>query len=307
MSMSNEQLFFLLAVLALSLALVLVLTVPRLRRRSTISRGSDPRQEPAEGLRREARPGASLQAPRLRESAGSGHRAEASPRPAAAAQLTGAAPARSGLAAEPERAGAGARVREPGAPLEATHVAAGPGSGAGRGRVCQACQRQYPTGFQFCPVDARPLGDAEMGPAGPGPALKRLRCGGCRRQFLADDGARFCPFDGQRLESGRDQGDDLAASAEGRVGLGVVRSGRAVRLTRSSAREAGPAKFHSSHSSAGPTGTEDPNPPVGIFAVGPPPVPGNHIPTKICPTCSDRIHTSATQCPRDGAELVSLN
>jgi hypothetical protein len=165
-------------------------------------------------------------------------------------------------------------------------------------------------GFQFCPVDARPLGDAGMGPAAPGPALKRLRCGACRRQFLADDGARFCPFDGQRLQSGRDQGDELAASVEGRATLGVARAGGAVRVTRSPAPQVEPAKFHSSqsfHSSGGPTGGDDPDPPAGIFSVGPPPVPGNDIPTKICPTCSERIHTAATQCPRDGAELVPLN
>jgi hypothetical protein len=168
--------------------------------------------------------------------------------------------------------------------------------------VCPACQRQYPTGFQFCPVDARPLGDSEMGPAAPGPALKRLRCGACRRQFLADDGASFCPFDGQRLEPGRQQGDELAASYERRAGLGVVQSGAAVRLTRSPAR--GPtSRFHASD---GPTGAE-PDPAAGIFSVGPPPPPGSTIPTKICPTCSERIQTAAMQCPRDGAELVSLN
>ncbi len=144
-----------------------------------------------------------------------------------------------------------------------------------------------------------------MGPTAPGPALKRLRCGACRRQFLADDGARFCPFDGQRLESGRDPGD-VAASAEGRAGLGAVGSGGAVRVTRSQAGASGPARFHSSHSSPGPTGA-DPDAAAGVFSVGPPPVPGSSVPTKICPTCSDRIHTGATQCPRDGAELVSLN
>jgi hypothetical protein len=232
--MSTEQTLLFIAVMALSLALVLVLTVPRLRRFVTSVAGSS---------RAAALDGAG-QAPFPRPS-GSGPTFEGAgvnPIPAVAHDQP-----------EPE---AGGGCSTDAAALPAAREA-GPGVGLATDGAasCPSCRRRYPPGFRFCPVDARPLTLAGEVTSVAGSGLERLRCRECRRLFLADAGARFCPFDGEPL--GRPLGQ---RAARGR-----------------------PA-----------------DPP-------PPPPPGAAIPVKICPTCSERVHTGAIQCHRDGTELVSLN
>jgi hypothetical protein len=234
--MSTEQTLLFIAVMALSLALVLGLTVPRLRRLVTsVARGRRSAAPDGAGHASSHRPG------------GSGE----------AVDLGRAGVIRAGAHGEPPQAGAaaGGPSTDPTSPAVAREPGRGAGLAVDRASACPACRRRYPPGFRFCPVDARPLTLAGEVTSVASAGLERLRCRECRRLFLADAGARFCPFDGEPL-------------------------GRPLGHRATQGRAAGSP---------------------------PPPPPGAAIPVKICPTCSERVHTGASQCQRDGTELVSLN
>jgi hypothetical protein len=61
---------------------------------------------------------------------------------------------------------------------------------------CPSCQRAYPAGAQFCPVDATRLQPNIEGAAGPPPG-RGGKCPRCRRAF--EVGVRFCPMDAEEL------------------------------------------------------------------------------------------------------------
>jgi len=139
--------------------------------------------------------------------------------------------------------------------------------------VCPACQREYESGLQFCPHDARelvPAGDPVARGTAPG-----MTCPSCRRSF--DGMKRFCPFDGDDLVpltvavGGEAPSPAFGAGAVGNMG-GVT----------SVASMAGGASPAASNTRAGLMG-------------------------KICPHCSRRYESDATFCGRDGSALVSVN
>jgi predicted amidophosphoribosyltransferase len=62
--------------------------------------------------------------------------------------------------------------------------------------VCPTCRRGYPSGTQYCPVDAARLIPTYEGAAGLPPG-RGGKCPRCRRAF--EVGVRFCPMDAEEL------------------------------------------------------------------------------------------------------------
>jgi predicted amidophosphoribosyltransferase len=83
--------------------------------------------------------------------------------------------------------------------------------------VCPTCRRGYPSGTQFCPVDAARLIPAYEGAATLPPG-RGGKCPRCRRAF--EVGVRFCPMDAEELVPMA----QLAHHAEGASAAGGIQT-----------------------------------------------------------------------------------
>ena len=139
-------------------------------------------------------------------------------------------------------------------------------------------------------VASPPTPDDAGGPRGTCPA--------CRRTY--DSGFRFCPVDARPLTFA----GEATPLAAGLTRL-TCQSCRRIFLADGGARFC-PFDGKALAVGAAVEGLAPGNPMVASALAGIRSDTGGFV-TKICPTCSERVENGATQCERDGTDLVPLN